>query len=245
VPDGWQQGRGAWGGLVVGALVRAVERTEPDPQRPVRTVTAHIMAPALVGRHAITVEPLRIGGAMSTWRAVLTDAAGAPVADAVVIAGADRAFASSVPGEWGVAVPPAVPEAGAVARMPGGPPFPVFTRHLDMRPVTGLPLGGGPAESVGWVGYDVPVPMDAAALVALIDAWWPASLSLLHEMPRIATVSFTATLLADPTSVTDEVVLHHSFLTSARDGFTSEHRRLWSSRGELLVDNVQTIVVGS
>jgi hypothetical protein len=45
--------------------------------------------------------------------------------------------------------------------------------------------------------------------------------------------------------VTDEVVLHHSFLTSARDGYTSEHRRLWSSRGELLVDNVQTIVVGS
>ena len=27
VPDGWQQGRGAWGGLVSGALVQAIEAT--------------------------------------------------------------------------------------------------------------------------------------------------------------------------------------------------------------------------
>jgi hypothetical protein len=65
-------------------------------------------------------------------------------------------------------------------------------------------------------------------------------------MPPIATVSFTASLLADPAQVrADEVVLHHSFLTSAADGYTSEHRRLWSADGRLLVDNVQTIVVGS
>jgi hypothetical protein len=32
---------------------------------------------------------------------------------------------------------------------------------------------------------------------------------------------------------------------SAADGYTSEHRRLWSAQGLLLVDNVQTIVVGS
>ena len=229
----------------MGALVRAVQQCEQDAARVVRTVTAHIMAPALVGEHRIEVEPLRIGGAMSTWRAVLTDADGAPVADAVVIAGSARAFAEAVPGDWGVAQPPVAPEAGAVPRLPGGPPFPVFTQHLDMRPVSGLPLGGGSAESVGWVGYGLPVPMDAAALVALVDAWWPASLPILPEMPRIATVSFTATLLADPATVTDGVVLHHSFLTSARDGYTSEHRRLWSAGGELLVDNVQTIVIGS
>ena len=245
MPDGWQQGRGAWGGLVVAALLRAVERTEPDGGRQVRTVTAHIMAPAVVGQHRIAVEPLRIGGAMSTWRAVLADDEGASVADAVVITGSARSFARVIPGPWGTAVPPAAPPAADVPRIAGGPPLPVFTRHLDMRPVAGLPLGGGPAETVGWVGYDAPVRWDAAALVALVDAWWPASLPLLPEMPRIATVSFTASLLADPAAVTDGVHLHHSFLTSARDGYSSEHRRLWSSQGELLVDNVQTIVVGS
>jgi hypothetical protein len=211
----------------------------------VRNVTAHIMAPAVVGGHAIEVEPLRVGSAMSTWRAVLTDSGGAPVADAVVITGAERTFARSVPGPWGTVAPPAAPSADEVPRVPGGPPLPVFTHHLDMRPSAGLPLGGGPAETIGWVGYDTPVSWDDAALVSLVDAWWPASLPLLSEMPRIATVSFTASLLADPAQVTEDRLLHHSFLTSAHDGYSSEHRRLWSAQGELLVDNVQTIVVGS
>ena len=227
-------------------MVRAVQATEPDAERQVRSVTSHIMAPARVGSHTIAVEPLRIGSAMSTWRATLTDAEGGFVADMVAVVGAARAFAASVPGLWGVAVPPNAPPADQVPRVPGGPPFPVFTQHLDMRPFTGLPLSGGPAESIGWVGYDLPTEPDAAALLALVDGWYPASLPLLDTMPPIATVSFTASLLADPAQVrADEVVLHHSFLTSAADGYTSEHRRLWSADGRLLVDNVQTIVVGS
>ena len=226
--------------------MRAVEATETDPSRRVRSVTAHIMAPALVGPHAIAVEPLRIGSAMSTWRATLTEAAGAPIAELVAVAGAPRSFAASVPGPWGVAVAPRAPSSEDVPRVPGGPPFPVFTRHLDMRPVSGLPLSGGPAESIGWLGYDAATRPSAASLLALVDGWYPASLPLLETMPPIGTVSFTAALLADPESVrSDEVLLHHSFLTSASDGYTSEHRRLWSPQGYLLVDNVQTIVVGS
>lgn len=230
----------------MGALVKAVQATEPDPARRVRSVTSHIMAPALVGPHTIVVEPLRIGSSVSTWRATLADATGAPIADLVAVAGAPRAFAASVPGSWGVAVPPATPSPDEVPRVPGGPPFPVFTRHLDMRPVSGLPLSGGPAESVGWLGYDVATRPSAAALLALVDGWYPASLPLLETLPPIGTVSFTAALLVDPDTVrADDVVLHHSFLTSASDGYTSEHRRLWSADGLLLVDNVQTIVVGS
>ena len=226
--------------------MRAVEATETDAARRVRSVTAHIMAPALVGPHVIAVEALRIGSAMSTWRAALTDAAGSAIAELVAVAGAPRAFAESVPGPWGVAVPPSARPPGEVPRIPGGPPFPLFTRHLDMRPVSGLPLSGGPAESIGWLGYDAGTVPSAASLLALVDGWYPASLPLLQAMPPIGTVSFTAALLADPASVRpDEVVLHHSFLTSASDGYTSEHRRLWSQQGDLLVDNVQTIVVGS
>ena len=38
VPGGWEQGRGAFGGIVVGALTRAVEAVENDPVRRVRSV---------------------------------------------------------------------------------------------------------------------------------------------------------------------------------------------------------------
>ena len=38
IPDGWQQGRGAFGGLVLGLLTRAMQAAEPDAQRTLRTL---------------------------------------------------------------------------------------------------------------------------------------------------------------------------------------------------------------
>ncbi len=89
-------------------------------------------------------------------------------------------------------------------------------------------------------------PATAASLIALVDGWWPASLALVRRMPRIATVNFTANLLIDPESLDQgQPFLFHSFVTAADEGFTSEHRRLWTADGRLVVDNLQTIVVGS
>jgi hypothetical protein len=60
----------------------------------------------------------------------------------------------------------------------------------------------------------------------------------------MATVSFSAHLLADPASVPiGEPVLMESAVTSAFEGFTSELRRLWSVDGRVLVENLQSIVV--
>jgi hypothetical protein len=246
VPDGWQQGRGAWGGLAVGAMLRAVESAEPDPSRSVRSISAQLMAPAVVGPHHITVSPIRQGSAMSTWGIDLTDEGGDAVARAVVITGHARTADTSGHETWGTLRRPEVPSACDVARLPSGPPFPVFVQHCDVRPISGLPMSGGPAETLGWTGYAAPPEVSAASLLALVDAWWPASLPLLAQMPRIATVNFTASLLVSPSTVPrGELLLHHSFVAGAHDGFTSEHRRLWTADGRLAVDNVQTIVVGS
>ena len=246
VPDGWQQGRGAWGGLVVGAMVRAVESAEPDPDRPVRSISAQLMAPVVVGPHRLTVSPIRQGSAMSTWGIDVADGAGAAVARAVVITGSARTADTRDHETWGTLTRPEAPSASDVSRLPSGPPFPVFVQHCDFRPISGLPLSGGPAETLGWTGYATPPRVTAASLLALVDAWWPASLPLLAQMPRIATVNFTASLLVDPSTVRmGELLLHHSFVAGAHDGFTSEHRRLWTADDRLVVDNVQTIVVGS
>lgn len=48
-PDGWEVGRGAWGGLVVGAPINAVTESETGLARVVRSVSAEIASPALVG----------------------------------------------------------------------------------------------------------------------------------------------------------------------------------------------------
>lgn len=246
VPDGWQQGRGAWGGLVVAAIVRAAQATEPDSQRTVRSVTVQIMSPAVVGVHRLDVVPVRVGSAMSTWDVTVSSTDGGAVAQGVVICGSPRAADGYDHSSWGSVTAPTAPSVVDVPRVPGGPPFPEFTRHLDIHPMEGLPFAGGPATSSSWFGFDAAPPWDAAALLALVDASWPASLPLLDRMPRVATVNFTANLLVDPATVPAGIpLLSQSFVSAASDGFTSEHRRLWTADGRLAVDNLQTIVVGA
>lgn len=246
VPDGWQQGRGAWGGLVVAAIVRAAQAEEPDASRHVRTVSVQITSPALVGVHEVAVRAVRVGGAMSTWGVSVATDAGEAVAQGVVICGSARATDGFDHATWAAVSAPAAPAPDAAARVPGGPPFPTFTQHLHMEPLAGLPMSGGSAETMGWIGYDQPLRPDAAALLALVDGWYPASLPVLDRLPRIATVNFTANLLVDPASVTPgELLLSQSFVSAASEGFTSEHRRLWTRDGRLAVDNLQTIVVGA
>lgn len=246
VPDGWQQGRGAWGGLVVGALLRAVTLSEPDPGRTVRSVAAQLAAPAMVGRHSVSVRQLRRGSAMTTWAAEAVDARGRLVATAVAVLGSPRMLEAQVPfAGWGTAMPPTVPSMDVLARLPMGPPLgPVFGPHLEFHPASGLPVSGGRAETTGWIRFARPVRHSGESLVALVDGWWPAALVALDEARPMATVSFSANLLVDPASIApDAPLLHHGFVSAAAEGFASEQRRLWTADGRLVVDNLQSIAV--
>lgn len=246
VPAGWEQGRGAWGGLVVGALIEAVDAAQGSAPRTIRTISAHLVAPALAGPAAVTVRPVREGSSMSTWSAELMDAGAAALAHAVVIAGEARA--SDLDDHL---------RACPLARMPAADPWqerpvipiqpplgPAFAAHLQFRPITGLPLSQGPAQILGWIGFGDDAPWTAARLLGLVDAYWPALYATLPAIRPVATVSFSAHLLVDPASLDPaQPLLFESQLAAATDGFTTETRRLWSADGRLAVENFQSIVV--
>jgi hypothetical protein len=59
VPEGWRQGRGAFGGLVLGALARAIETCEADPERVLRSISGQLIGPVLAGEAVIEVRLLR------------------------------------------------------------------------------------------------------------------------------------------------------------------------------------------
>lgn len=245
VPDGWQQGRGAWGGLVVGAMIRAVQATEPDADRVVRSIAANLVAPAVVGDHEVRVTPVRRGSAVSTWTVTVTDAEGAGVATASVLLGAPRSLEDAPDFEsWSILEAPQAPAPNGVPVLDLGTHGPTFLQHLAPRVVTGIPGQRGLPEAVGWIDYARPVTPSSASVLALVDAWWPASLAALDRMRPVATISFAANLLVDPrTLVAGEPLLHHSLVSGATEGYTSEHRRLWTADGRLAVDNLQSIVL--
>lgn len=247
VPDGWQQGRGAFGGLVIAGMLRAVERAA-GTDRALRSVSAQVLAPLLPGPAALAVETVRVGSAVSTY-AVALASGGEVVARAVAVLGARRELTPSAP-PAPPSAPPAAPPWEAVGLVPLGPPLaPVFMQHLQARPVRGIPLTGDADETVAWVAFapggDGPrADYDAVGLVALVDSLWPVALVAMAASRPMATLTFEAAVTVDPATLDPQApLLYRGRTVAEHEGYLVEQRQLWTPDGRLAAHNVQTIVV--
>lgn len=255
VPDGLQQGRGAWGGVATGAMVAAAQMVDPRPEMGVRTLSAQLVAPVLVGRLHIVVEVLRTGSATNTLAVRGLDDQGALLAHGVVVLGAARTGEAMPDGPaWLSVEPPAELAAGpeAVPEAPVGPPLaPDFTAHLEMRPISGFPYQGADTDlTTGWVRPRSPLErVDASVVTALADAWWVSAMARMDRPRPAATVGFTLDLPSDPTRLPRdregrlEPLFHRGRGVAARQGFAVEVRELWTRTGELVSWNTQTVAV--
>lgn len=66
IPDQWQQGRGAFGGYVIGSLVRTLELELEGQARGLRSLSAVICGPVMVGPAELRTEVLRAGNAVTS-----------------------------------------------------------------------------------------------------------------------------------------------------------------------------------
>jgi len=244
VPEGWLQGRGAWGGLVIAAQVNAAEaeQNEVDSSRRIRNVSAHLFGPLPPGDAKVTTECLRAGSAMTTWQVSIVGSDGNLTSQAVIIAGTPR----PVDDRWGTAQMPDLPNWEGLQSAPGRPPIgPEFGAHFDYRPVAGIPGAQGEPKAVGWLSPEGEWSQwTAGTALGVVDAWWPASYVSMAAVRPMGTVSFSAHLLVDPSTLNaDEPLAYEAWVSATDDGFTSETRRLWSSDGRLVVENHQAIVV--
>ena len=250
VPDGLQQGRGAWGGVATGAVVSAAEQVEQRPGLRVRSLSAQLVAPLLVGTCRIAVEVLRRGSGTTTLGARIVDGQGSLVAHGVVVMGAPRA-PDAIPDGPSIQ-PPAEVEAGpdGVDIVPLGPPLaPHFVRRLELRPMTGLPFTGT-SLCTGWVRPADPVrTLGAPVVVALADAWWVVAMARATGPRPVGTLGFTVDLLADPATLPVEPdgrlrpLFHRGTLIAASKGYCVETRELWAQDGRLVTWNTQTVAV--
>ena len=119
IPDGWQQGRGAFGGLVLANLVRAVRSCEPETDRTLRTLSAELVGPVLPGTAQIRVEMLRRGTGVSTMAARLVQGEEL-LAHAVMVLGRKRSGRSSTSKAIDGVNPAAAHSSSTVSRIPDG-----------------------------------------------------------------------------------------------------------------------------
>lgn len=247
VDPGWRQGRGAFGGLVIGALVRAIEHRTADPARQVRSVTAELPGPVEDGTVDITVEVLRQGKNLSTLRAALWQH-GEVRSHAVAILAASRP--GSQAGGWNDLSPPTLPAWREVApsslgTVLGPGPWPEFAHHFEFRVVEGFPASGGAGPALGWIrSRDPGTPRDAAYVAAMIDAWWPAGLVRFTAMRPMATIAFTLDIVAGAAGLDPEVpLIYRATAPVCADGYFFETRELWSEDGRLIATNHQTFAI--
>lgn len=247
VPPGWRQGRGAFGGLTIGAAVRAIELRVGDPRRRVRSVTAELTAPVEAGPAELAVEILRGGSSVTVARAALIQA-GETRTHAVAVLAAARPAAAQL--AWRDLEPPPAPPWRQVAVAPigapaAGAPWPEFAQHFEYRIVEGVPLTGGAARTVGWIRPRGPGGVrDAAYLAALADAWYPAALVRARELRPMATIAFTLDLVGGLDGLDPEApLLHRGTAPICADGYFLETRELWGEDGRLVAINQQTLAI--
>jgi hypothetical protein len=127
-----------------------------------------------------------------------------------------------------------------------GPPLgPVFAQHFEYRSAAASPFARtGEPVTDGFVRERVPLArVDAPALVARLDAWWPTLFAFTGAPRPVATISFTAQLLVDPGSLPpDEPLRYRARMEALHDGFFVELRELW--HGDRVVAlNQQTFAI--
>lgn len=242
VPEGWRQGRGAFGGLVIAAMTRAVEMTAASPERRVRNVSAQLVGPVLAGTVEIEVTPLRVGSGVTSFTAVLRQGDEIATQASVVLAKARSQDLDAVD-----LAAPELPPWEEVMVLPVAPPLgPEFAVHFEFRSTGQFPFSGSThPSSSGYVRALQPgKARDAAYVAALADGYWPAILARMTEARPAATLSYNLQIVADPETIDPALPLfHRGRALASADGYIAEHRELWTPDGRLVALNQQTFAV--
>lgn len=238
IDGSWAQGRGVYGGLVAALLARAIEAEVPAGQQLTRLTTA-FAAPLGAGAAELDVEVVRAGRNVSTLRASMRGPDGL-VATALCTASREREHPVRLGG-------PAMPDVPPPEAVPDGPEehyFPSFTRHFSFRQCLGpRPFSGAQQARVGgWCRLNEQAPLDAALVIAMLDAWPPAIVATAPGWCPVASLEMTVELSQLPEGPAGWM-LYESVASHAAGGSADDRATLWSANGEVLARCQQLVAL--
>jgi acyl-CoA thioesterase len=237
-PDWWVVA-GPNGGYVAAILVRAMSASAAAEERPLRSLTVHYQRAPQVGQARVEVTVEREGRSVSFLRASLSQ-------DDRMCAAALAVFARDRSGmELDHAQAPAVPAPDEIESLPDRPEAPPFGREFEFRPAIGSTAFGGSHEALtgGWLRFRDERPLDASALVALCDSWFPAVFAVSDGPLAVPTLELTVHVRA-PLPLPHDWVLGRYATRLAREGFLEEDAELFSRDGRLLAQSRQLALAG-
>ncbi|PTL77108.1 acyl-CoA thioesterase II [Vitiosangium sp. GDMCC 1.1324] len=238
----WFQGRGAFGGMLGGSLLRSMMRELNEPARAPRSLTVHFCAPVTEGEATLSVR-LERAGRQVTHLSARVEQAG----QVACLASATFALSRDTPLVYTDAKPPRAPPPSDVRPM-SSEMLPTFAAHFDYRWCVGaVPFSGAKeARLGGWIRPRVPTPLDAPLVVGLLDSYPPAALTRVEGFCNGATVDYTAHFYAPlplASASPEAFYLRTGLSRHAAEGYADDLAELWSEDGQLIAQLRQVAAV--
>ena len=240
------QGRGIYGGLAAALLARGLEAEAATGQRLARMTTSFV-APFPPGEVSIAVTAVRSGRNVSAARAELVSAvSGETIATCLATLARPRASAALV---HHALTPPTAPLPEEVSDGPSELYLPTFASRFEFRQCVGpRPFSGGADARVGgWCRLREPGPLDAARLVAILDAWPPAAVAVSGGWCPVASLEMTVHFLVPLPPPTQEASSDFLFFEArcdhAEGGLADERAVIFDARGTPLATAQQLVAL--
>ena len=239
IHERWWVVRGPHGGYLAAIILRALEDTLGQPDRPIRSFTTHFIAAPDEG-------PIRIQTTLERASRSITFMSARVDQDDRMIATSQAAFSGPWRGfEFDDAPAPDVPGPADSIPVPAeGSEIPTFLGNFDMRFNLGAAPFTGADEAMigGWIRMRDPSAADAPMIACFLDAWAPAVFPRATE-PIVAptidlTMHFRAPLPIEG-ATPDDYYLGRFSSSLGRDGFFEEDGELWSPDGRLIAQSRQ------
>ena len=238
IDAGWWIQRGPNGGYLAAVLVQALTAEVGDPDRHLRSLTVHYLAPPGEGAAEVSVSTERAGRTITYLDARLRQGER-------LLATARAAFATSDRGSPAFADPtfPGYPPPDTVEER-SDPPAVAMRGRYEYRHVHGLPWEGpsDQAETGGWIRLREPRPYDAALVAALSDAWYPAIFTRLTSPMGVPTIDLTVhvrSVDALRRMAPEDWMAVRFRTTMAAEGYLEEDGELWAPDGTLVAHSRQ------
>lgn len=235
IPEEWQQGRTAYGGLST-VLALEAARGLVDELPPLRSATISFVSP-LAGTVEARATLVRRGRSTSFVDAEVVGTGGVGLkAGFVFMAERD----SAIRHDDNPLPPVTAPETAAVAFAKGGPGFAsnIEWRHAAPERRRGVP------ELMLWVRLrDRDGLGPEAGLLAIADALPPGAMPLMTEPRPISSITWLINLLAPMPETDDGWWLLRSTAHHAAGGFSSQHMTMWNRAGTCVAQGMQSVAI--
>ncbi|TPG12449.1 thioesterase family protein [Sphingomonas oligophenolica] len=234
IPDGWLQGRTAYGGLSTALALHAAQHSDADLP-PLRSAQVAFIGP-LSGDVTIRATRLRRGRNAAWVQADVASEAGLGLRATFVFMGA---VASAVDHQVGAApdFPPPAPDTKIYNGFPGVS----FTRNFDLLDRRDEL---GPTEWLRWVRLSDRDGLDRMVeLVAIADCLPPAALKLVGGPAPVSSMTWQLNLLGPAPVTTDGWWLLRAATDYAKDGSSSQTMAIWNTDGTPIAEQIQSVAI--